>query len=370
MQYDVFTFGELLKDVHFRDLTEEQIQKISPNMLEDFRRSGKIVSASDGGAPANVAANLAMLGHNARFTTRVGDDSWGREMISNFNRYGVFVNENETYSGDFSDAALVHTDGERHSFVKFLWGSLPNLNPDLVSEEEVRKSDIVHVGSLTSLSFPQSGQAVERAIRYAKKHEKIISFDPTLRPGIYTDLRKMGEKLQFMLENSDVVKFSGAELLFESGINPKVNRGEFSRENLDYHQIVKYAKRIKEVYPIDLLLITLGEAGAFALEDDRLVWSSSYDYGRLENTIGAGDSFVAAALKKYNDGSLPDDTLDYACRVSGITVTDRETISEKVRMLDILDGKVKYKSFNEFWGAANRQLKKEFEDLEVLLGRN
>ena len=117
--YKIFTLGEILKDVHLRDLTPKEIKKVAPEELEKLRKSGKIISANDGGAPANLAAYTCLVGGIATMVTGVGNDCWGDELIKNFRKYGVDIKASRK---DFTDVALVHVDKQgRHEFAKFLW---------------------------------------------------------------------------------------------------------------------------------------------------------------------------------------------------------------------------------------------------------
>ena len=77
--HKIFSFGEILKDVHLRGMSLEEISSISPKEIGLLSKSGKIVSADDGGASANVAAYNCLIGGKAVFSAAVGKDAWGDE---------------------------------------------------------------------------------------------------------------------------------------------------------------------------------------------------------------------------------------------------------------------------------------------------
>ena len=45
--HKIFSFGEILKDVHLRGMSLEEISSISPKEIGLLSKSGKIVSADD-----------------------------------------------------------------------------------------------------------------------------------------------------------------------------------------------------------------------------------------------------------------------------------------------------------------------------------
>jgi fructokinase len=367
MTYKLFTFGEILKDVHFKDLEYREIEEITPEDIPFLIKTGKIKSADDGGAPANVAAYMALLGGRATFLGCTGNDAWGRELNKNFKKYGVNIVSSDG-EGKFTDAALVYTDAKgKHQFVKFLWGSLPLLESNKI-ERLVQDCDIIHIGSITSSAFKGSREIVERVIGFAESYRRPITLDANVREGIYNSRENVRDQITYLMRKSKITKISGVELFF-------LTNGVFEG-NVDYEGFLRIINKIGEQYKDRILITTLGEAGAIAHINGETTWSSSYDFQGRGNTIGAGDSFCAAMIKKACELEIfsgdfsrqkLEDLLNYSCRVAGISVIENKTIVEKVKEESRLKGKRRYKTEEEFIRAVNQELGRGYEEYRNLI---
>ena len=76
-------------------------------LLIDFIQSGTspqgnpLFEANPGGAPCNVLAMLAKLGHSTAFIGKVGDDAFGRQLKDAIAKEGISTNNTEIYVTHF-----------------------------------------------------------------------------------------------------------------------------------------------------------------------------------------------------------------------------------------------------------------------------
>ena len=233
------------------------------------------------------------------------------------------------------------------------------MRPEDIIEEDIKSADLVHVGSISSYEFDNSRRTMKRVLKLAKKYEKPVSFDPNLREALSKDPLKAFSYMQELFESSSLRKLSAGELLFYAYHHPKIS---YDGSEVDYSQLVKIGRELNRKFPCSALLITLGEAGAIGFSKNGMVNSSSYNFGETVNTIGAGDAFMAGAIKKLieNPNGKLEEMLDYSCRISGISVTEDRTVALKVRKEDELTGSKRYEGI-EFIDAVNKQLISEFE---------
>ena len=77
-----------------------------------------------------------------------------------------------------------------------------------------------HFGSL-SLTGEPARTATRRAVEYAKKQGKLISYDPNLRKPLWPDLEEAREQLLWGLSQADVVKISDEEVTSSSALPRK-----------------------------------------------------------------------------------------------------------------------------------------------------
>ena len=208
--YRIFAIGELLKDVHFKDISREELEKIQISDLNSLQIMGKIRKADDAGAPAIVAAYTSLLGGKSRLLANIGNDIFGDEIRRSLQSFNIelILPKNQ---GHFTDCAIIHYAGGQHEFIKFFWDSMQRINENDINEDIISDSDILHIGSVAPCAFQESRKAVYRAIDIAKKHGRVISFD--------TDAVKMdfnhplaGQTLHFSGEVKDVRQASEEEI--------------------------------------------------------------------------------------------------------------------------------------------------------------
>lgn len=234
-----------------------------------------------GGAPANVAAGVAILGTSAGFIGKVGDDFCGRFLRETLYDAGV----------DLTCFILDPAHRTQLAFVTVLPDGSPDftfyiersadmtLAAEELDEAYVADCDIFHFGSISLIHEPMRS-ATLRAIDVATDAGALISYDPNLRPPLWPSLDAARREITAAIELCDVIKISETELEFITGTQ----------------DLYEGAREILARGP-ELVAVTLGPQGCY------------FDNGRarglvpgfevpVEETTGCGDAFVAAMLVK------------------------------------------------------------------------
>lgn len=235
--------------------------------------SGFIKAA--GGAPANVAVAAARLGLKAGFIGQVGDDPFGRYLA------GVLEADRvDTRGLRFSPEARTALafvslgQGGERSFVFYRNPSADMLmRPEDVELSLVEACKVFHYGSITLISEP-SRSATLAAVRHARAHGKLISYDPNLRMSLWPSAEEARAGMRLGMEDADVVKVSQEELEFLTG---ESHAGALWRDGMT------------------LLVITHGAGGATLYTPRERFFAPGFPVEAVDTT-GAGDSFVAGLL--------------------------------------------------------------------------
>ena len=262
-------------------------------ILIDFISQGEnehgnpIFIANPGGAPGNVLVSLSFLGMSTEFIGCIGRDSFGELLVSTLNDKGVQTN-GITYSEAKTTLAFVHNDqqGERSfSFYRQPGADMmlakENINISLLS-----KTKVFHVGSISMTNEP-SREATLFALKCAKQHDKIISFDPNLRPLLWESLVDAKEQIEAIMHFANIVKVSEEEL-------------EFLTSTKD---ISIGAKQLYDKYHLQLLFVTMGDKGSYAYGEDGLVYVPGIKVKAIDTT-GCGDAFFAGILYEILNRNL------------------------------------------------------------------
>lgn len=256
-------------------------------LLIDFTENGTsaqgnpILEVNPGGAPCNVLAMLQKLGKKTAFIGKVGDDMFGRQLTEAVSSVGVDTRALLVDKEVHTTLAFVHTypDGDRDFSFYRNPGADMMLTKEDVDEGLIRSSRIFHFGTLSS-THEGVRDATRYAIDVAKEAGDLISFDPNLRPPLWSSLDDAKREIEYGLGKCDILKISDNEVEFLFGTK-------------DYDL---GAKLLKEKYNIPLILITLGPDGSRAYYKDMRVEVAPFLQDNTIETTGAGDTFCASSL--------------------------------------------------------------------------
>ena len=266
-------------------------------LLIDFTESGvspqgnPLLEANPGGAPCNVLAMLAKLGRRTAFIGKVGMDNFGKSLRRTAAEVGIDVGNLLFDDRVPTTLAFVHNapDGERDFSFYRNPGADVMLRPEEVSEDLIARSRIFHFGSL-SMTHPESREATERALQYAKKHGCLISFDPNLREPLWDDPEEARRQIAFGLGQCDVLKIADNELTWFTG-----------RADPD-----EGVSELQDRYDIPLILVSRGRDGSSAFHRGMRVDEAAFLMENTVDTTGAGDAFCACVLHFVLDRGADD----------------------------------------------------------------
>ena len=201
--YDVTALGELLID-----FTENGVSGQGNPLFE----------ANPGGAPCNVLAMLAKLGHKTSFIGKVGKDFFGEQLKSAVTEAGIDAGSLYMDEAVHTTLALVHTypGGDRDFSFYRDPGADMMLTETEIPAEQIRDSRIFHFGTL-SMTHEGVRAATRKAVNIARESGAVLSFDPNLRPPLWKSLEDAREQVSYGLGHCDVLKISDNEIQWFTG---------------------------------------------------------------------------------------------------------------------------------------------------------
>lgn len=265
-KYDVIALGELLIDFTQNGLSEQ---------------GNGLFEANPGGAPCNVLSMLNNLGKKTSFIGKVGNDQFGKTLKKALEELGIgtenLLMDNEVHT----TLALVHTfaDGDRDFSFYRNPGADMMLTVDELNLDLVRDTRIFHFGTL-SMTHAGIRATTKKAVEAAKEAGALISFDPNLREPLWDSLDNAKEQVRWGLGKCDVLKISDNEIQWLTGEN----------------DFTAGVKKIREEFPIPLILVSMGRDGSRAYYGDHYVEVAPFLQKNTIETTGAGDTFCACVL--------------------------------------------------------------------------
>lgn len=178
--------------------------------------------------------------------------------------------------------AFVHTfeDGDRDFAFYRNPGADMMLKESQIESEYIQSARAFHYGTL-SMTHEGVRKATYKAIDIAREAGLLISFDPNLRPPLWSSMEEAKEQIAYGLSKCDLLKISEEELEFMTGTKD-VKEGA--------HILLSENPNIK------LMNVTMGKEGSIAFHEGKEVFQAPFLQENTIETTGAGDTFGACAL--------------------------------------------------------------------------
>ncbi len=269
-------------------------------------------TAYPGGAPANVACALVKLGTAAGFIGAVGGDELGNSLLQVLQEVGVDIAGVQRHpSAPTRQVYVLRNEAGDRAFAGF--GKLDTadfadtrLRAAQISEVLFENAEYLVLGTL-ELAYPESLEAIARAIDLAEHYDVKIILDINWRPVFWPNPDEAKAHIRKILKKVDFVKLSEEE-------------AEWLFATTDAGAITYRLDSVEGV------LVTAGEKGcAYCIsENEGKIPAFAVD---VEDTTGAGDAFLAGfvqqlckhGIKNLADPKIAQKIVTYASAVGAMT---------------------------------------------------
>lgn len=254
-----------------------------------------------GGAPVNVAYHLQQLGAKVLPISAVGDDFLGREIIRRLKRVGLDTRFVPDIADVQTGVVLVEltADGQpSYEIVQDVaWDMIPE-SADLM--QAAADASAIVFGSLA-----QRSQANKKLLlEMLDTTNGLRAFDVNLRRP-FDDLDLVAE----LAAKADLIKLNNDEAYELAGLPGDA-------------EIEKVAREVGAKYACDRVCVTAGGDGAGMRVGADWYWGDGETVDVVD-TIGAGDSFMAALVDGLLRGGGPQAIIRRATRLAGFVAASR-----------------------------------------------
>lgn len=262
-----------------------------------------------GGGPFNVAAHASILGVDEVFLfSAVGRETLGQTTRNVIRQSAVrdeFVKTVDT------DTCVVKATIDERGNATFAIPDPTSFDEIEVSDDDLRriselKFDGIYFGTIAQ-RHARTRASLRRLVEQGGfKH---VFCDVNLRMNFYDR-----DVLEWCFRHSDTVKLNEDEAV--------VIRGLFGIEETDREA---FCRQLQQEFGIRWVCLTGGENGAWIYSRQGFTFCPA---ARVEvvDTIGAGDSFAAAMIRKLYADTSPDAACAFACRVGGLVASRRGAV--------------------------------------------
>lgn len=247
-----------------------------------------------GGKGANQAVAAARTGGNVTFVGKIGNDIFGNQAVQQLKEEGINVDFVSIDDENPSGVALITVDSKGENSIVVAPGSNGTLNP----ADFDKASDVLNESEFVLMQLEIPISTVEHiAEMAAQRHKKVV-----LNPAPAARLSDA------LLKNISIITPNESEAELLTGI--KVT---------DEQSALK-AARLLHAKGIEMVIITMGAAGAFLLDGGKYEIISA---PRVEpvDTTAAGDTFNGALVVALSEGKTIKESIVFANKAAAISVT-------------------------------------------------
>ncbi|MEC5145030.1 carbohydrate kinase [Chitinophaga sp. 212800010-3] len=252
-----------------------------------------------GGAPMNVTYHLSKLGRKATLISRVGEDERGIALKKIFEGKGI-------------DTSFVQTDASHNTSIVL---ATPNEAGDM-------KYDIVEDVAWDYIQLQPDHEALISQARYfvfgslamrskISRDTLLALMDLPCRKVLDINLRAPfinREHITYQLGKAEVVKMNEEELGLVAGWYG------------NYIGIEDKMRLLQDKFNMETLIVTRGAKGAAINYHNECYLHDGFKV-QVADTIGSGDSFLAAFLSKFMENKDVEAALTFACKVGAFVAT-------------------------------------------------
>ena len=276
------------------------------------------------GAEANVCVAVTRMGLKAGLVSRVGNDEFGKCILSTLRGEGVDVSRLRTEKGGFTGVYFIqrgHPVPGRSKVFYYRKGSAASkLGPEDVDEEYISSSKLLFLTGITPPLSRSCLRACVKAADIAKRAGLKIAFDTNIRPALWLG-QDPREALLPLLYKSDIVftESSETKILVNESDPAKAARKLMSKGAL-------------------VVVMKGGAKETFAYSEGQVDRQKAFDVPVVD-PVGAGDAFAGVFVAGYLKGWKVKDCLRAGSVAGSLVVTtrgDQESIPTESEIADFL----------------------------------
>lgn len=235
-----------------------------------------------GGAPANVAVQIARLGGAVQLVTAIGDDPLGARVLERLAADGVDVSNVIRKQGLRTGLTLIEvTDEGQRSFHPWRENAADQaMREDEIPTRDIHAAAAVHTGTVT-LRTVAGRRATRAATDTATEADVAVSLDVNLRHRMFPSVAMLARLARGAVRRADIVKATVEELstLYGAGATQDPESA---------------ARTLLRKGPA-LAMVTMDADGALLATRKHNVHVAAPPV-QLVDATGAGDAFCGAAL--------------------------------------------------------------------------
>lgn len=236
------------------------------------------------GAEINVAIGLTRLNHKVDYVSVIGNDPFGgflKKAIKkgNIDTKYLFISDKYPTGCMFKSKT---SDGDPSTFYLRKGSAASHMTGNIIDKIKLDGLQWAHITGILP-GILESSEVIDKLLEKLKKANISVSFDPNLRPTIWSSKESMIKNITSIAKKADLVM-------------PGIKEGRILTGEEDPESIAR--KFFEQSLTTKTVIIKMGPEGAMIFERDKdgYVLVPGFKVDKVIDTVGAGDGFAVGVL--------------------------------------------------------------------------
>ena len=253
--------------------------------------------AHQGGSPYNCAIALSKLGNDTGFLCPISSDGLGTYLLGPLAEAGVKPLLTERVAA-YTTLAVVTFDAKKSAQYGFYRQADRAFTREGLIAALPEKLEVFQFGAFCPIE-PEDAEAWLAVAAEAVRRGATVTMDLNVRPSLVSDFAGYKDRLNRCVDISNVVKKS-IEDIATLEQNRAVRATELTPAEVE-RLVEKYVADFLARPTVELVIITFGDEGSRAFTRSGSARQGIFEAVPFGDTVGAGDTLMAAVLTQLND---------------------------------------------------------------------
>lgn len=270
------------------------IVSIGEPLMELSNTEPGVYKEGFGGDTSNFLMAAARQGVQTAYFTQIGQDAFGNAFMKLWESENVDTSYVNRLSTAHTGLYFITYTEKGHEFSYFRAGSAASLMaPADVPEELIAKSKLLHISGISQAISNSACDAVFEAVKLAKKHNVIVTYDPNIRLKLWS-VERARAIINATVPMCDIFMPSLEDAETLTGMSGAEKIADY------YHSL-----------GVSTVILKLGKHGVLVSANGHQEIIPGFVVDTVDQT-GAGDTFDGAFCARYLKGATPMEAARYA----------------------------------------------------------
>ncbi|KLI75552.1 MULTISPECIES: sugar kinase [Lacticaseibacillus] len=260
------------------------------------------------GAEVNVAVGVSRLGHSAQYITRLGEDPFGdfiKDQLRENHVQTDYIDSTPDYWTAFQLKNKVST-GDPDIFYFRRGSAAAHFDAKTLDRIDFSEVKFAHLSGIFPAISEQALAAFRHLIDLLHEHNIRTTFDPNLRPQLWSSPQKMAATLNELAKEAEIIL-------------PGDNEGELLVGSRDPETIADFY--LNQSARTQTVVVKVGPKGAYVKNKGEAgYWVKGFKVAQVVDTVGAGDGFALGLITALMEGKSQRDAVVRANAIGAFAV--------------------------------------------------